>query len=264
MSSCVKDLSTALQMIYIICRQPLNSRGNAWTEYPPNEYSALWVNSTTVFRSDINVKESRSIAVTAGCASESQWDAGDSFEDIIKCLREKSATELISIQRKLETNGESFNGPNIDEADGVLPGSIEELLRNRRPYGLMIGTVSREGRYTKFIVNKQGEINQPLLFATCVLLVEGRGFKRVRTIAEACADDYTKRRTFFLVTFCFSLKYVQSSTDIRDTAVRNTRISRTWVQVPNLCQSFSVGGSTDIRNFSKFLFLYFEQKRAQI
>jgi hypothetical protein len=93
----------------------------------------------------------------------------------VKCLREKSATELINIQRKLETNGESFNGPTIDEADGVLPGSFQALLRNRRPYRLMIGTTSREFRFSKVIVNKKEEINGALLLATGALLVESRG-----------------------------------------------------------------------------------------
>jgi hypothetical protein len=130
----------------------------------------------------------------SGCATEEQWDAGDSFEDILDCLRKKSARELMDIQGTLANDGNMFLGPTIDEADGVLPEDVPTLLRKRRPYPQLIGTTSREFRVSKAIIDKEGKINQPLLSATCVLLARNRGFKHPVAIGRACAEEYSKRR----------------------------------------------------------------------
>jgi hypothetical protein len=72
------------------------------------------------------------MAVLTGCATLDLWDAGESFDNILKCMRNKTATQLIDAQRKLEANGTQFSGPVIDE--DVLPESVESLLTKRRPY----------------------------------------------------------------------------------------------------------------------------------
>ncbi len=140
--------------------------------------------------SDKNHNESRSLAVLSGCATGEQWDAGDSFEDILDCLRKKSAKELMDIQKTVG----GFFGPCIDEADGVLPENVPTLLSKRRPYRQLIGTTSREFRVSKAIIDKKGKINQPLLSATCVLLARNRGFKHAVAIGRACAEEYSKPR----------------------------------------------------------------------
>uniref|UniRef100_A0A914WE99 Carboxylic ester hydrolase n=1 Tax=Plectus sambesii TaxID=2011161 RepID=A0A914WE99_9BILA len=142
---------------------------------------------------DNNVAQSRQLAVAAGCATEDQWNAGSSFEDIIACMRSKSAEELVDFQRELEMKGSEFTGPVMDGANGVFPGSLEELLSNRRPYGMLIGTTNREFRTSKFLVDEDGNFNEQLLSLGCVLMAKSRGFKSATAVGQACFDEYSKR-----------------------------------------------------------------------
>lgn len=135
------------------------------------------------------------MAKMAGCATEEQWNAGDSFEDIIDCLRKKSATELIEIQGELEKSGYKFTGPTIDGAGGLLPETLDEMLRRRRPYRQITGTTSREFRYSKIIASEQGKVvNESLLMSTCLFVAQSRRFKQSLAVAHLCVDEYLKRR----------------------------------------------------------------------
>jgi hypothetical protein len=137
----------------------------------------------------------------AGCATRNQWDAGESLENILDCLRKKKATELIDIQQKLAVDGKMFLGPNLEEADGVLPGSYQELLRNRRSYRQLIGTTNREFRIAKMLVDEKGMINRQLLNTTCILMAKSRGVKYSDAVGGACTNEYSKRRLFFCCLF---------------------------------------------------------------
>uniref|UniRef100_A0A914WFF2 Carboxylic ester hydrolase n=1 Tax=Plectus sambesii TaxID=2011161 RepID=A0A914WFF2_9BILA len=143
---------------------------------------------------DNNIAQSRQLTVAAGCATEDQWNAGNSFEDIIACMRGKSADELISFQRSLEMKGSLFTGPVIDGVNGVFPGSLDKLLNNRRPYRMLIGATNREFRILKFLLDDKGNFNEQLLYEACVLMAEFRGFKRANAVGQACFDEYSKRR----------------------------------------------------------------------
>lgn len=135
------------------------------------------------------------MATMAGCTTEEQWNAGDSFEDIIDCLRKKSATELIDIQGELEKSGQKFTGPTIDGAGGLLPEALDEMLRRRRPYRQITGTTSREFRYSKIIASEQGKVvNESLLMLTCLFVAQSRRFKQSLAVAHLCVDEYLKRR----------------------------------------------------------------------
>uniref|UniRef100_A0A914WDR9 Carboxylic ester hydrolase n=1 Tax=Plectus sambesii TaxID=2011161 RepID=A0A914WDR9_9BILA len=146
-------------------------------------------------RPDGNIAASRALAVETGCATEALWDAGNTFENILTCMRNKSTEEMIAAQKKVEENGQRFPGPNIDEPDGVLPENSRALSRKRRPYRTMIGTTNRESRATKIIFGKDGNINRRALYATCVMMAKRRGFNHTAAVGRACADDYSKRPT---------------------------------------------------------------------
>uniref|UniRef100_A0A914V9A8 Carboxylic ester hydrolase n=1 Tax=Plectus sambesii TaxID=2011161 RepID=A0A914V9A8_9BILA len=144
-------------------------------------------------RRDANLNQSRTMAISAGCATEDLWNAGDSFEEILQCLRRKPVAELVNVQREIENTGQSFEGPMIDDADGVLPENSTALLRKRRPYQMLIGTTNREFRVAAMLVNSDGEISKPLLYIMCIFMAKTRGLKHPLAVGRACADDYSKR-----------------------------------------------------------------------
>uniref|UniRef100_A0A914VCT4 Carboxylesterase type B domain-containing protein n=1 Tax=Plectus sambesii TaxID=2011161 RepID=A0A914VCT4_9BILA len=149
--------------------------------------------SITNLHPDTNIASSRALAVEVGCATEELWNTGDLFENILACLRNKSADELLAAQEKIEENGQGFSGPAIDEPDGVLPEDAGALLRKRRPYRMLIGTTDREFRTSKVILDEDGNINQQLLYATCVMNAKKRSFKHPVAVGRACVDEYSKR-----------------------------------------------------------------------
>lgn len=141
---------------------------------------------------------SRTLAVETGCATEEQWNAGNSFEDIITCLRGKSPEELMDIHRKMEANGQQFNGPVIDDRDGVFPEDVNILMQKRKPYRMMIGTTDREMRIAKNLLYSNDTLNRQMLFTTCAIMAQTRGFKHPIAVGRACAEDYLKRRELFM------------------------------------------------------------------
>uniref|UniRef100_A0A914WGX5 Carboxylesterase type B domain-containing protein n=1 Tax=Plectus sambesii TaxID=2011161 RepID=A0A914WGX5_9BILA len=141
---------------------------------------------------DNNVARTKALAVNVGCATDDLWNA-DSIEKIITCMRNKTADELISVQKKMEDNGDIFYGPMMDESDGVLPERIDELQRKRRPYRMLIGTTNKEFRSSKKIIDKDGKINRQSLYTTCVKQAKNHGFKHPNVIGRACASEYSQR-----------------------------------------------------------------------
>jgi carboxylesterase type B len=147
--------------------------------------------------SESNVEQSKLFAIAAGCATEDLWNAGDSFEDTIQCLRSKTTNELIIAQKAVEDDGQQFSGPMMDDEDGILPESVAALMSKRRPYRMLIGTTNKEFRIGAMLVD-DGVVNKQLLLSACVLMAKNKGFVHPVAVGRACAEDYSKRRQFLI------------------------------------------------------------------
>uniref|UniRef100_A0AC34FMH0 Carboxylic ester hydrolase n=1 Tax=Panagrolaimus sp. ES5 TaxID=591445 RepID=A0AC34FMH0_9BILA len=125
---------------------------------------------------DRNQRASRRMANKVGCTNMEQeddgWEDQATVEDILQCLRNKSALELSAQQPLGEQNGMFFNGPALDYGDYALLPSIYQVLdKQRRNIPVLTGTVSKEWLDSRDTVINALDVDQDKLRYWCTYTV---------------------------------------------------------------------------------------------
>ncbi len=88
------------------------------------------------------VAKSKKFAVSAGCATEADWDAGDKFGDIMTCLRDKPIEDLVQVV--IDSSPAHYWHPIVDGPGGILPKSLHELAFERPNVPFLTGANNDE------------------------------------------------------------------------------------------------------------------------
>uniref|UniRef100_A0A914UNJ2 Carboxylic ester hydrolase n=1 Tax=Plectus sambesii TaxID=2011161 RepID=A0A914UNJ2_9BILA len=146
-------------------------------------------------KKDSNVLESRALAVKAGCARlSSSWDDDNDVEATLACMRSRNGRYLLLMQRELEEENFMFSGPSFDDENGFITDEIRVLQQNRKPYRCLAGTLSTEfSEMIKLGLIQSSTLNYQMLQITCEKMAESHGYRYVKEVGMACANDYSKR-----------------------------------------------------------------------
>ncbi|KHN84664.1 Cocaine esterase [Toxocara canis] len=136
---------------------------------------------------------SEQFAIKAGCADE-KFDDRDAktVEAVLDCLRKINGKKLLAIQRLIEDDGFTFQGPCVDGPGGVLPKTVEELMKTARPIKMMIGTVEKEMQNTDYLLCKDGSVDRKGVKATCAAVTAMFGYRKKREASRTCTQEYVK------------------------------------------------------------------------
>uniref|UniRef100_A0A914EH04 Carboxylesterase type B domain-containing protein n=1 Tax=Acrobeloides nanus TaxID=290746 RepID=A0A914EH04_9BILA len=144
---------------------------------------------------DRNEQNSRYIAYSVGCAKDNTtqfWNNATAVNNVLACLRNKSALELSSQQRLAEKAGiPKLQGVALDSGPNALfPSSYVELLENITEVPLVTGTVSKETLDSKFLIKDAVYVDQELLLWYCEQVFITRGYDYQNITIEVCAQEY--------------------------------------------------------------------------
>uniref|UniRef100_A0AC34QW96 Carboxylic ester hydrolase n=1 Tax=Panagrolaimus sp. JU765 TaxID=591449 RepID=A0AC34QW96_9BILA len=147
---------------------------------------------------DRNQKASRMTAIKLGCTSadesDEKWENVTFVEDVIDCLRNKTAREISSWQKILEPDGYIFQSVSLDYGDDALLPTIYELLDKKRlPTPLITGTVSREFLDSRDTLQTLTLVNQKALREWCQVLPKMMGYAASESALDLCMVEYNTR-----------------------------------------------------------------------
>ncbi|CAJ0941005.1 unnamed protein product, partial [Mesorhabditis belari] len=186
-------------------------------------FSAVISQSGNAAHRDTNFKigqvASKRIIYILGCADESTNDLTKRHlvRKALKCVREKSSSEILEAQIRLNDYIEDYTGISID--DFFFPEPLAELAVKRRKIPTLVGTVTGEMDSTKFVEKANGLPNREDLSWICRVFTYGWSLERPELAAQKCVQEYSQVNrsrhlyddsSFFSSTIDFALSQIGS------------------------------------------------------
>uniref|UniRef100_A0AC34QCA3 Carboxylic ester hydrolase n=1 Tax=Panagrolaimus sp. JU765 TaxID=591449 RepID=A0AC34QCA3_9BILA len=136
-----------------------------------NQVIAMSAAADLVLVRDKNQRVSRKNAKEIGCANfdiyDKQWDDLQQVENVLTCLRNKTAKEISEIQPIVEPDFMFISVARDSGPNAIIPDSFEEMESKMNPIPILSGTVSKEFLDAKSTVNDGVFVDQTELYYWC-------------------------------------------------------------------------------------------------